>query len=323
MDLEVLTTASLLTQGFTGPSLRRACAAGELVRLRRGKYRRARPSDQLPPNKWPTGEAEVRHRYLIASALPLAEGTVISHHSAGVLHQLPVPVRAMRVISTLRDGSGQGSVSGSRHLRRAPLPDADITRRDGVPVTTLSRTLADLARTLSFPDAVAVVDAALRADPAGGEELRARCLQQLRARQIGNNNARRALTFADRRAESPGESRCRATFELAGVPAPTLQFEVLDRRRDLIGRADFCWERYRVIGEYDGAVKYGRELTPGLSIDEIVLRERARENRIREEGWQVLRFLAADLKDPARLRARLDRAFAGATALPPATLRAS
>ncbi|WP_051214919.1 type IV toxin-antitoxin system AbiEi family antitoxin domain-containing protein [Granulicoccus phenolivorans] len=319
MDLEIFSTASLLGQGFTTASLRRACAHGEFVRLRRGKYRRARPSDRQPVTQWPPGEAELRHCFLMAAALPMADGTVFSHHSAGVLHGLPVPFGDLAVIATLRDGSGQGTSSRSRKLRRAALPDSDVITEHGVPVTTLVRTVVDLTRTLAFPDGVAAADAALRADPAGGEELRAQCLAALRARQTGNTMARRALTFADRRSESPGESRCRATFALAGVPEPTLQFEVRDGRRELIGRADFCWERYRVLGEYDGTVKYGRDLAPGLSIEDIVFREKARENRLREQGWQVLRFVAADLRDPAQVRARLERAFTRGSAGVPAT----
>lgn len=88
--------------------------------------------------------------------MPLAAGTVASHHSAGVLHGLPVPRDELHLVTTLRDGSGQGTRRTTRWTRRARLPPSDTTEIEGIPVTSLARTVADLTRTLHFPDAVAV-----------------------------------------------------------------------------------------------------------------------------------------------------------------------
>lgn len=303
MDFEILTTRSLLTRGFTESTLRRAVAEGTLVRLRRGRYRFARPSDTAPPQQWPDGEAEIRHRYLLQAALPFEPGTVASHQSAAVLHELPVPAGSLGTLAMMRPGSGQGTRTPTRQLRRALLLERDLTVIHGIPATTLARTALDLARTLAFPDAVAALDAALRTHTAP-DALRADLLARLAHRQSGNAAARRAILFADPRAESPGESRCRAAFEIAGLPIPELQFNIANAAGEFVARTDFRWPGYRVVGEYDGRVKYR-----GDAADSAVWEEKRREDRIRELGWAMIRFVHTDLADPSRLRVRLQQAF--------------
>ncbi len=272
------------------------------MRLRPGRYRPAIPTDRLVPAAWPEGEAERRHLQLLSAALPLAAGTVASHLSAGVLHGLPVPHEELQRITTLRGGSGHGTRRDTRWTRRARLPTSDVTTVQGIPVTTLARTVADLARTLPFPDAVAVADAALRRGSETAEDARLRFLEQLRHRQSGNALARRALVFADFRAESPGESRCRASFALAGVPIPQLQYEVYADGR-LLGRADFAWPEQRLLGEYDGIGKY--DALVGGDTARAIRQEKAREGRIFQLGWNTIRFTHTDLQDLAALRIRV------------------
>ncbi len=303
VDQQILTTQDLFTRGYTHAAIRRAVAKGTLVRLRRGRYRRARPSDTLPIPQWPDGEAELRHRYLLRAALPFAPGTVASHHSAAILHGLPMPNRILGKVSMLRPGSGQGTCTSTRQLRRAALPASDIVEIGGIPATSLPRTVIDVARTLPFADAVPVVDAALHAAPSP-DLLRSTLLAQLAHRQSGNAAARRAVLFADSRAESPGESRCRAAFELAGLPIPELQFEITNAEGEFVARTDFRWPGLPLVGEYDGMVKYR-----GDGAGSALWDEKRREDRIRELGWDMVRFIHTDLADLGRLRARLQQAF--------------
>jgi hypothetical protein len=62
------------------------------------------------------------------------------------------------------------------------------------------------------------------------------------------------------------------------------------------------------VGEFDGKVKYGRLLEPGQDVGEVVYAEKLREDAIRDEGWQVVRWTWLDLRDfgptAARIRAR-------------------
>lgn len=191
------------------------------------------------------GEPELRHRFLMRATLPgLAAGSVFSHLSAATLHDLPVPARLLDRVCILRPGSGSGSITRTSHRRYAPLSPTDITEVDGLPATTLVRTVVDLARTLPFVDGVAVADAAL----AKGL-VRDQLVQGLGQRRPHNAKARAVLDFADSAAESPGESRCRATMKMAGLPIPMLQYAVCDERGVPVARTDFAWEDHGVIGE--------------------------------------------------------------------------
>ena len=75
-------------------------------------------------------------------------------------------------------------------------------------------------------------------------------------------------------------------------------------------RLDFAWPELRVWVEIDGMSKYERWLRPGESVADAVLREKRREDRIREvTGWVCVRITWADLENPARLERRLRRAL--------------
>jgi hypothetical protein len=103
-----------------------------------------------------------------------------------------------------------------------------------------------------------------------------------------------------------GESRSRVAIALAGLPAPTVQWPV--RIGGSTAYTDFGWSQQRTVGEFDGKVKYGRLLKPGQDVGEVVYAEKLREDAIRDEGWQVVRWTWLDLRDfgptAARIRAR-------------------
>ncbi len=75
-----------------------------------------------------------------------------------------------------------------------------------------------------------------------------------------------------------------------------------------IGICDFGWEEHRVVGEFDGKVKYGRLLKPGQTPGDVVFAEKRREDAIRDEGWEVARWIWADLSVMAGIAQRITRA---------------
>jgi hypothetical protein len=97
------------------------------------------------------------------------------------------------------------------------------------------------------------------------------------------------VAFADAGAKSPGESRSRVAIVQAGLPAPVLQWEVLEDRRSL-GFADFGWPWLRTVGEFDGEIKYGRLVRPGQAPGDVVFAEKRREDRMRDTGLGVARW---------------------------------
>ncbi|WP_426302333.1 hypothetical protein [Arthrobacter sp. R-11] len=117
-----------------------------------------------------------------------------------------------------------------------------------------------------------------------------------------------ALAFADSRAESVGESFSRAVIARLGFEVPDLQFHVMGPYGE-VARTDFYWPRRKLVGEFDGHMKYtrARELS-GKSIEEVVTEEKAREDRIRELGYGVIRWEWDELTRPERLAAKLLRA---------------
>ena len=85
-----------------------------------------------------------------------------SHASAAVLHRLPVPDSALGKVHLTRPRSvGGGKKRSLISLHSSRLEGPDVTEIGGIPVTSLARTVFDLARTLPFDQGVAAGDRAL------------------------------------------------------------------------------------------------------------------------------------------------------------------
>lgn len=290
-------TREFAATGVDSQALDKLQRQGKLARVRRGAY-----SDAIET------EARAAHLQLIQATWPLlAEHAVISHGSAAALWELPLWGSLLDKVSITRSHGGHGSLGRYLHVWRAPLAGIEVSEKDGYRVTSLERTAFDVARSLPYPQAVAVLDAALRqgADPGIVD-----AIIQASARKRGVPTARAALAFADRRAESVGESISRVRMAEVKLPAPTLQFVVLDRFGCFVARTDFCWPELRVVGEFDGRVKY-RRATPA-EVAEVVMDEKRREQAIRDAGWWVVRWGWSDLEDREAFRRRILQAFASA-----------
>jgi hypothetical protein len=248
-----------------------------------------------------------RHGLCVRAAMRQIErGAVASHASAAVLHGLPswcVPLDLVHVTRGQRSG---GRRSRLLHVHPAPLADDDVIVIDGVAVTSLARTIVDLARSLPFEPAVVLADAALRRGAAKAELFDA---VERAAHRRGNAGARRAVSFADGRSESVGESRSRVALYRAGLPTPTLQWEVFSPTGLLLGRVDFGWPELRTVGEFDGRVKYGRLLRSGQEPGDVVFEEKRREDLLRDEELRVVRWVWEELDRFDVVATRLRRAF--------------
>ncbi|WP_041452269.1 hypothetical protein [Hoyosella subflava] len=300
-----LTTAHkhLLVRDLSANERRQNTRTGELLRVRRGTY--------VPNDVWKTLNHEEQHllRAIVVAADQRRSDCVLSHVSAALLHGLPawnVPLKQIHLTRASRTGGG---VKNRLVVHSASLDSGDFEVVDGIPVTRTARTVVDVARTVPFEQAVVIGDAALHREIVTKDEL---ALSLERARNLkGIAAARRAVAFMDRRSESVGESRSRVLFHAQGVASPQLQAEVYDAEHTLIGRADFLFDE-GLIGEFDGQVKYGRYLRPGETIADAVLREKRREDALRELGWLVIRWMWADLSRPTHLARRILEALSRA-----------
>lgn len=301
MDLEpgaLRHTDDLRSAGYTAAELGRMHRDGTLSRLRRGSYL-VGPCPE---------DAADRHRLLVrATAERLSDRAVISHVSAAVLYGLPVwGVPLGRVHATRGRRSG-GRASDRVCVHTAPLRPDELTVIEGIAVTSLARTVVDIARRMPFEQAVVVADAALATGLLGPGELM-KSLARAAGWQ-GVPGARRVVGFADGRSESVGESRSRVAIARAGLPAPVLQWEVATGPARRVRRVDFAWIERRTVGEFDGRVKYGRGLRPGQDPGDAVFAEKLREDEVRDEDLAMVRWTWADLTRFAAVAQRLRRRF--------------
>ncbi|GAA1392938.1 hypothetical protein GCM10009613_38830 [Pseudonocardia kongjuensis] len=289
----------LRAAGWSDDELRRARRTGVLRQLRRGAYLDgALPADAV----------ERHHATTRAVLAQLGEAAVASHVSAAVLHGLAVWNLPLDRVHVTRDRSYGGRRTRDLHLHPSPLGASDRTVVGGLAVTTCARTVVDIARTAGFEIAVALADSALaRRERGVPPPLLRHELDMAVAAAAGRRGAgavRRVAAFADGRSGSVGESRARVALAVAGLPEPELQFPIVVAGHRYL--ADFAWPRQRVIGEFDGRVKYGRRGKPDT---DALYSEKLREDRTRSAGFAVHRWTWQDLADfrgpAARLRAAL------------------
>ena len=93
-----------------------------------------------------------------------------------------------------------------------------------------------------------------------------------------------------------------------GIPRPVTQFRVV-RDGVLVATTDFGWEDYGLIGECDGRIKYGELLRPGETAADAVMREKRREEAIRQAGYWIVRWGWREANNSAELGRILRRAF--------------
>jgi len=300
---------ALVAQGWSDRAIDGAARSGRLRLVRRGWY--------LPGDEWRELWPEGRHlAHVLAVTRDAQGGAVVSHASAAVLWGLPlyrwtVPRVHLTVASSPRTSSGRDVM---RHV--APLDPVDVVVRHGIACTSLRRTVFDIARQATPEAAVACADAAERMVTSRGREwdLDARdswrrSLAELVDGAVGARGirqARRVLSFADGRAQLPGESVSRLQLVRLGFATPDLQVPVPDPMGGCY-YVDFALRDVRALGEFDGKAKYADEaLRRGMPLDAVLLAEKQREDVIRGvTQWRLARWGDEHCATPAKLAARL------------------
>ena len=262
--------------GVDRNALSRLIAAGGLVPLARGMYVARSLYDNSPP--W--SRFRVRSLAFTARCGPTA---VAAEWSAAVLLGLPTVGLPPALPVALRPGeSGRGSdrTPNGRVRRLMPAVARHVDRSGPVPVTSRALTAVDLARSLEITDAVIVLDAAARAC---GSIAELRGAVAALAGYRGMTLVRAAMDLVDPRSESVLESRGRMAMILGGLPIPLSNVWITDG--PALRRVDHLFVDGALIVEADGAMKYdsGRA-------SEIIRAEKDREWRLRQMGFEVLRY---------------------------------
>jgi very-short-patch-repair endonuclease len=232
----------------------------------------------------------------MAAVLSAGPGAVLSHRSAAALWGIRRPSSGRIEVTVPTTSDSRGEI----RKHSAALPGDEVTTASGIPVTTVPRTLFDLA-TVARVDAV---EAALRES----EYLRLHdrlSLHDLLARYPGRRGSRAIRACLAHRAEAPG--RVRSPLEERFLPflrGHRLPIPRLNAWIDLGGRrhqVDCLWPEPKQIVELDGYRAHGTK---------IAFREdRARDRRLRVAGYSVTRIAWAQLDEEPEQVARDLRAL--------------
>ncbi|WP_157538309.1 MULTISPECIES: type IV toxin-antitoxin system AbiEi family antitoxin domain-containing protein [unclassified Nocardioides] len=297
----ILLRRDAIRAGADDNALKRAVDSSFLVRMRQGVY--------VLAAVWESSDALERHRLLLEGVRMLyGDDVAASHISACVEQGGPTwGLDLSRVHLTHLWGKGERSVGKVVHHRGACIV-GDVTRDGHGWITSPARSALDTACLVSQESGVAVVDWYLQTGLATLYDL-----LQTHARMVdwpGSLGLHRVLALVDGKAESVGETRVRLMCRAHGLPAPTPQFEVRHPSGRLAGRVDFAWPELGLLLEFDGMVKYHRYRRAGETIEQMVIREKQREDLLRElTGWTVIRITWADLAHPEATVARILRAM--------------
>lgn len=224
-------------------------------------------------------------------------------YSAALAHQLSVSYRLLgrMHIRSSRARTTRSNEHIHRHYTRAR--SGEVALAQGLPVTSLRQTLLDCLITAPLPDALAIVDSALRVYGISKESL-AEFIRKNGKRRRGKRRAWELCQLADGRAESGGESILRGIIIAEGFMPPTdLQVELPDPTDPHgVFRADMLWELPDgrcIVGELDGTAKYvDEDMRAGRSTIGVLLDERQRESHITALGMPVMRFLFTHVRKP-------------------------
>ncbi len=231
------------------------------------------------------------------AVLALTSGTICGL-AAARLHGLP-GLFARRLNEPV-DVAVRAGVEGHRQrsgyrLHRMVLDDSEVADLAGLRVSSIRRTLEDLALLVDREEFVSVLDAMLQRRLLAESEL-----PELRGRVDARRYGRRARDWwvrIDGRAESPLETRLRLLLGDAGLLPEESQWPVYEPRTGrFVARLDFAWPSARVAVEADGVGPHGAP--------EALYRDRDRQNALVRLGWEVLRFTWRDVvAAPRRLTA--------------------
>jgi hypothetical protein len=273
----VLTRQQAAELGVPGADLRRLVRQGRWVRLGRGCYWVAADG----------GSPRLRTR-VRGALLTCGPGAVAYGPTAVRLHGLHgVPSAADRTVHVACPHSARPRQGVTLHR----LGRRRVVEWRGLPMTTVTQSVADVLRTEDRATAVSVLDSALHLGLLPGGALNE--LYDALHGYPGGARARGLLKVADGRAESPLETRGRLVCTDARMPPEVLQWELRDAdgvRR----RVDLGWPGRGVGVEADGRTVH--------DLPEALYADRHRQNALlaAHPGLVLLRFTWRDTLEPDR-----------------------
>ncbi len=222
----------------------------------------------------------------MAAVLACGPGAALSHRSAGQLWGvLPRSRGIVEVTRPLRFRTRAGIAA-----HRSPLPESEIAIVAGVPVTSISRTLFDLAAVLTrgqleraFNEAEVLRLADWQSVPDLLERYPGRRGSAALRALLRDDTAARGVT------RSKLERRFLAVLEGTDLPRPRLNADVAVDGRFI--EADCLWDEQRLIVELDGRETHGTDMA--------FEKDRERDRLLMVDGWRVTRVTWRQLQNDA------------------------
>ena len=276
----VAARAQLVELGVGARAIEHRLAMGRLHRIHRGVY-------------------AVGHRTLsaksrwMAAVLACGEGSALSYRSAGPLWGVRLSSRTAIEVTTRPGRRPRPGIE----LHYDRLADDEVTVVDGIPVTTVARTLLDLACVLDRDRLERALNQAERlrlGDSVTLDQLLRRYPRRRGTATLRAILAEGRINGGITRAEL--EDRFLEFVDRFSLPKPELNAPLSLGDRWI--EADCLWRAQRLIVELDD--RWTHETTASFESD------RARDRAALAAGWRVMRVTARQLReDPDRLAADL------------------
>jgi very-short-patch-repair endonuclease len=273
----VVSRAQALGSGLSSSSIDRLTTAGLWKAPYPGVYRLWRETTEA--GRW--------QQDLSAGVLWLGAPCAISHRAAAALWELDGFRSLVVELSTTRNRQSRRPETCVHRV--GSLPRADVCIRSRLPVTTVARTIIDLATMAAPEDVELAMESAIRRRLTSPARLETQ-LRRAPAAMKGREKLVALLAHMPATAtESALETRIWRVLLNAGLPEPIRQFEVLDGLR-LVARLDFAYPEAGLAIEADGyrfhsgRSDWRRDLT--------------RRNVLTGLGWTILHATWEDVRQP-------------------------
>ena len=250
----VVARGQLLRSGVSAKAINGRVARGQLRVLHRGVF-------QLGPI------AAARAREM-AAHLACGPDSLVSHRSAAVLWQLlpaPEQPQPIEILMRARERRRPGIVV----RRTVTLHKNEVAKLDGIPLTTVVRTIFDLAATASAREVEQAIAQAL------SQRLASRAQLERKLEGYGGRGAARLRALLDGEAaltRSQAEERLLGLIRKAKLPQPGTNVRIAGLE------VDFLWRDARLVVEVDGyafhadAVAFEKDRQRDLALTSIGLR---------------------------------------------------
>jgi very-short-patch-repair endonuclease len=249
----VVSTAQLRAAGMQRGALAAAIQRGLLHRVHRGVYA--------------VGHARLTFRGRLWAAVLATDG-VLSHRASAAVDDLMPPPAGPIDVTVTTECRSRNRIRVHRSKTLDPLNDV-VRDEDGLPRTSIARTLVDLADVLNDRQLKRVLERA--------ETMRIADVKQLPGRR------RLPVTHEPQLTRSELERRFRRLLRRHGLPQPSSNATVLGYE------VDFLWADARLIAETDGRAAH---LTPSAFED-----DRRRDADLLAAGYRVVRFTWRQVTD--------------------------